>query len=182
MPNTIVKLERERQNLVVAAEAIATSHRKLIEELPVFFSKRIDYFQPTLQVQQNKSHLSVTSKNVMHTIYKCSIPNISDSIHRQWCELSQNTMEIQHVALHFQSQVAQKRKTAKLILQLNLRLQTDKFHHLYFLNPSFSPQFKANQQGFDPYLLLSTQVRELKNTKDPFETVIKYQSVNCCTS
>lgn len=53
MPNTIVKLEKERQNLIAAAEAISLSHKKLLEELPVFFSKRIDYIQPTLQVLDN---------------------------------------------------------------------------------------------------------------------------------
>lgn len=50
MPNTIVKLEREKQNLIAAAEAISSSHKNLMVELPVFFSKRIDYMQPTLQV------------------------------------------------------------------------------------------------------------------------------------
>lgn len=49
MPNTIVKLEREKQNFIAASEAISLSHKKLMEELPVFFNKRIDYIQPTLQ-------------------------------------------------------------------------------------------------------------------------------------
>ncbi|XP_026281053.1 bridging integrator 3 isoform X1 [Frankliniella occidentalis] len=49
MPNTIVKLEKEKQNLIAAAEAISSSHRRITEEFPVFFNKRIDYIQPTLQ-------------------------------------------------------------------------------------------------------------------------------------
>lgn len=50
MPNTLVKLEREKQNLAAAAEEISTSHKKIMEELPIFYNKRIDYIQPSLQV------------------------------------------------------------------------------------------------------------------------------------
>lgn len=50
MPNTIVKLEREKQNLAAAAEEISTSHKKIMEEFPIFYKKRIDYIQPSLQV------------------------------------------------------------------------------------------------------------------------------------
>ncbi|XP_034255746.1 bridging integrator 3-like [Thrips palmi] len=49
MPNTIVKLEREKQNLAAAIKEISTSHKKIMEEFPVFYDKRIDYIQPTLQ-------------------------------------------------------------------------------------------------------------------------------------
>ncbi|KAJ1525175.1 hypothetical protein ONE63_010008 [Megalurothrips usitatus] len=49
MANTIVKLEKERHNLAAAAEAISASQKKIMEELPIFFNKRIDYIQPTLQ-------------------------------------------------------------------------------------------------------------------------------------
>ncbi|KAE8742959.1 hypothetical protein FOCC_FOCC011453 [Frankliniella occidentalis] len=43
MPNTIVKLEKEKQNLIAAAEAISSSHRRITEEFPAMVRAQLDY-------------------------------------------------------------------------------------------------------------------------------------------
>lgn len=94
MPNTIVKLEREKQNLAAASEEISASHKKIMEEFPVFYHKRIDYIQPSLQalVRAQVDYHGNTTR--CFTILVPTGPSVVNSKSGKLCEPENSTRQI----------------------------------------------------------------------------------------
>ena len=54
----IVKMEQAKRSYQLARDDYDKANRLLLLELPQFYEKRVDYFQPSLQVRSFNSFLS----------------------------------------------------------------------------------------------------------------------------